>query len=409
MLLIENGTVYTPTRAISDGVVLVDRSRIHAVGKRGEVHVPAEIDRLDVGGGVVAPGLIDMHVHGVGGYGPLDGSVANLHMMALLLTRHGVTSFAPTFGSAPLDAILRGLEDAHEARRTQKVGAQILGVHMEGPYMNPAERGAMPLSTLRLPEPEEYARFLSYADDIAEMTLAPELPGAVELIQALRKRGILAAAGHSIAIDSELERAVEAGLSHATHLFCNMGTLRRVNIRRVAGMVESVLLDDRITAEIITDGYHIAPSLMKLALKVKGPERLAIVTDGSHLTGMPPGRYTAFGREVIVEDNITYVSDRSAYAGSVATMDRCLRCAIESMDLPLPVALRMASLTPATILGVADRKGSLEPGKDADIVIFDSSLHVKYTLVGGRIADVEADGHSIDCHRVEQDMRDERA
>lgn len=184
---------------------------------------------------------------------------------------------------------------------------------------------------------------------------------------------------------------MDAGLSHATHLFCNMGTLRRANLRRVAGLVESVLLDDRVTAEIITDGHIIAPSLMKLALKVKGPEKLAIITDGSSLTGLPPGSYSVRARDVILEEDIAYVADRSAYAGSVATMDHCLRVAIESMDLALPDAFRMASLTPATILGVADRKGSLESGKDADVVILDDDLRVVHTVVRGCIFDATSE------------------
>ena len=198
----------------------------------------------------------------------------------------------------------------------------------------------------------------------------------------------MVAAGHSIAIDEELARAVEAGLSHAVHFFGNMGTLRRVNIRRVAGLVESILLEDRITVELITDGHHIAPSLMRLALKVKGPDRVAIITDGSHFTGFPTGRYQSQGLDIVVEPEITYLADRSAYAGSVATMDRCLRVAVASMDLTLADALRMASLTPARILGIAGRKGSLEPGKDADIAILDGDLQVRRTIVRGNVQDM---------------------
>ena len=235
------------------------------------------------------------------------------------------------------------------------------------------------------PSPEAYGPLLRHAGVIRIVTLAPELPGALEYTRALVGRGILVSAGHSVALDEEFERAVQAGLSHATHMFCNMGTLRRKNIRRHAGLVESILLDDRVTTEIITDGYHIAPSLMRLAYKVKGPDKLAIVTDGSSLTGMPPGRYSAFGRDVIVEEEITYVADRSAWAGSVATMDHCFRVAVESIGLSLEDALRMASLTPARLVGAAHRKGSLEVGKDADVVILDDGLRVRQTVARGRV------------------------
>ena len=393
MLVIENGTVYTPVRVISDGAVLVDGRRIQAVGKRDELAVPTGAQRLDARGGSIVPGFVDMHIHGVRGYDIMDGQVASLQAMSSFLTRHGVTSFVPTTVSASLDAIEAALRAARQAQQTGMMGAEMVGVHVESPYLNVQERGAHRLDFLRTPRPDDYSNFLEYADVIRSFPLAPELPGALELIGMLKERGILVSAGHSIAIDVELSRAMDAGLSHVTHMFCNMGTLRRVIYRRVAGMVESALLDDRLTAEIIGDGYHIGPSLMKLALKVKGTERLAIVTDASPLTGLPPGSYSVWGIDVVLEEAIAYVADRSAYAGSVATMDRCLRCAIENMDVSLRDVLRMVSLTPATILGVADRKGSLETGKDADIVILDDDLRVVHTIVAGHIRGVEGQAH----------------
>jgi len=391
MLVIENGTLYTATRVIPDGAVLVEGQHIEAVGKRDELSVPAEAQHLDASGGSIVPGFVNVHIHGVGGYSSLDGEVASLQAMSLLLTRHGVTSWVPTIGSSPLDVKEAALGAIRQAQYIQAAGAEILGAHLEGPYLNVQERGAMPPDLLRTPRPEEYSTFLQQADVIRVFTVAPELAGALELIRELKKRNVLVSVGHSVAIDVELSRAVDAGLSHATHLFCNMGTLRRANLRRVAGLVESVLLDDRVTAEIITDGHIIAPSLMKLALKVKGPEKLAIITDGSSLTGLPPGSYSVRARDVILEEDIAYVADRSAYAGSVATMDRCVRVAIESMDLALPDAFRMASLTPATILGVSDRKGSLEAGKDADVVILDDDLRVVHTVVRGCIFDATSE------------------
>jgi N-acetylglucosamine-6-phosphate deacetylase len=386
MLAIENGAVYTPVRVIPDGVVLVDGRRIHAIGERAELAIPMGAQRLDACGGFIVPGFIDMHMHGVRGYDVMDKQVASLQAMSLALTRYGVTSFVPTTITAPLDAIEAALQAARQAQQTEKLGAEILGVHVEGPYLSAQERGAHRLDLLRTPQPEDYDLFLKHAKVIRSFTLAPELPGALQLIGVLKERGILVSAGHSIAIDAEVDRAVAAGLSHVTHMFGNMGTLRRVNLRRVAGLVESTLLDDRLTTEIIGDGYHISPSLMKLVLKVKGPERLAIVTDSSPLTGLPPGSYSVWGVDVILEESIAYVTDRSAYAGSVATMDQCLRRTMENMGISLQDALRMVSLTPATILGVAVRKGSLEAGKDADIVILDGDYQVTQTIVEGRVS-----------------------
>ncbi len=407
MLLIEHGTLYTPTQAIPDGAVLVNDQCIEAVGKREELAVPSDVQRLDAEGGHIAPGFVNMHIHGIEGYGSMDGQVASLQAMSRLLALHGVTSWLPTTESAPLSDIVAAYAAIREAMEDEGTGAEILGGHVEGPYLSPQERGAHPLELLIEPRPDEYSELLEYADAIKVFTVAPELPGALDLIRELKRLGILVSAGHSVAIDEELDRAVDAGLSHATHMFCNMGTLRRVNIRRVAGLVESVLLDDRVTTEIITDGYHIAPSLMKLALKVKGPERLAIVTDSSSLTGLPPGSYTLLGREIVLEEEISYVADRSAYAGSVATMDQCVRVAIESMDLSLPDAFRMASLTPATILGVSDRKGSLEVGKDADVVILDDDLRVMHAVARGRVFDVKSDTLDVPARILEWD-RSER-
>jgi N-acetylglucosamine-6-phosphate deacetylase len=401
MLVIENGTLYTPTQVIHDGVVLVNGQFIEAVGKRDELVVPADAQRLDAKGGHIAPGFVNMHIHGVKGYDSLDGQVASLQAMSRLLILHGVTSWLPTTGSAPFSdivaayaAIQEAMADVDRMSADQRAGAEILGGHVEGPYLSPQERGAHPLELLTEPHPDEYSELLAYADAIKVFTIAPELPGALELIRELKRLGILVSAGHSVAIDEELDRAVDAGLSHATHMFCNMGTLRRSNLRRVAGMVESVLLDDRVTTEIIADGYHIAPSLMKLALKVKGVEKLAIITDGSSLTGLPPGTYTCLGAETVLEEEISYVADRSAYAGSVATMDQCVRVAVESMDLALRDAFCMASLTPATILSVSDRKGSLDVGKDADVVILDDDLRVLYTVARGHVFDVKKESLS---------------
>lgn len=386
MLIIENGTVYTPTQVIPEGVVFVDDGHIQAVARQGERAIPAGAQRLDARGGSIVPGLIDMHMHGLHGHDMMDGQTGSLQSMAQILPRYGVTSFAPTTVTATLKSIEGALKAAQEARQAGTQGAEILGVHIEGPYLSAQERGAHRADLLRAPNAEDYPLFWKYGDLIRSFTLAPELPGALDLIGQLKERGILVSAGHSIAIDSEMEQAVAAGVSHVTHMFGNMGTLRRQNLRRVAGLVEYTLLDDRLTTEIIGDGFHISPSLTKLILKQKGPEHLAVITDGSPLTGRPPGTYRVWGIDVVVEEKIAYVADRSAYAGTVATLDQCLARVIDNAGITFRDALRMVTLTPATILKVAHRKGTLEAGKDADIVILDNKLNVAQTLVGGKVA-----------------------
>ena len=385
MLAIRNGTVYTGRGVIPDGVVLVDGTKIRAVGRSDEIPLPEVAESLDAAGASIVPGFVDMHMHGLHGFSAMDGDVASIAEMSLRLARFGVTSFLPTTVSAPWPEITAAIASVRAAQHEPLPGAELLGVHVEGPYLSHQERGAHPEELLRVPADDDPECLLAHCDVVRLVTLAPELSGAVALIASLHERGVAVSAGHSVAVDSEFEPAVDAGLSHATHLFCNMGTLRRMNLRRVAGLVESILLDDRVTAEIIADGYHIAPSLMKLAFKIKGAGKLALVTDASALTGMPPGQYRHGGRDVVVEQHVTYVTDRSAYAGSVATMDHCLRHAIDAIGLALEDALPMATLTPATILGVDARKGSLETGKDADIVIMDRGLRVVRTIAAGRV------------------------
>jgi N-acetylglucosamine-6-phosphate deacetylase len=355
------------------------------MGRRNDVLIAPGAVQINATGKLVVPGFINMHVHGAGGFGALDGNVSSLLAISRLFARHGVTSWLPTTGTAPLPQIEAAIQAVEAAQTTPWDGAEVLGIHIEGPFLNPQQKGAHPEHLLMTPTAQSATMFMRHAAAIRVFTIAPELPSALPFIAQLKERGVVVSAGHSVAIDSELENAVAAGLSHGTHLFCNMGSLRRANLRRVAGLVESVLLDDRISAEIITDGYHIAPSLMKLAFKAKGSEHLAVITDGSHLTGLPPGLYRDSGIDIVLEESIAYLADRTAYAGSAATMDHCLRVAIAEMGLSLSDALRMVSLTPAQILGVSQRKGSLQPGKDADVVILDQQCNVQCTVVRGRV------------------------
>jgi N-acetylglucosamine-6-phosphate deacetylase len=387
MFVIENGLIYGPEGPVQDGAVLVEGATIRAIGPRRQLKIPASAPRLDARGGYIVSGFVDMHTNGALGYELLKAGPGDLEAVTRYLPRHGVTAFVPTIVSATQAEIMQALDLARQVQAGPPLpGAEILGVHIEGPYINLEMRGAHRSDVIRNPDPEEYQDILEYADIISWVTLAPELPGALELIRAFKSKGILISAGHSLAIETDLKRAIEAGLSHVTHLFGNMGSLRRENITRVAGMVEYALVDDWLTVGIIADGYHISPSLMKLAYKAKGPDHIAIVTDASPLVGLPPGMYKLWGAEVLVEEEISYLADRSAFAGSMATMDRCLRNSVRLMEAPLEDAWHMVSATPAAILGVAHRKGTLEPGKDADIVILDAELQVIYTVTRGQLA-----------------------
>jgi N-acetylglucosamine-6-phosphate deacetylase len=385
MLLITNGTVYTPTGPLADGAVLVDAGVIRAVGRLPAIDVPRGTKVLDAGGGHIAAGFIDLHIHGALGCDLMNSGPDEFARVTAYLPQTGVTAFVPAILTAPFAEMLAALDRARAALAQELPGAQILGVHVEGPYLNVEQKGAHRADALHAPDAGECAALLAYADIIRIVTLAPELSGALDLIGALSRSGIMVSAGHTMAIDHELAAAVEAGLRHVTHLFGNMGGLRRENLTRVAGTIETALYDDRLTTEIIGDGYHISPTLMKLACKAKGPERLAIVTDASPLMGMPPGLYEVWGIAAVLEGDISYLPDRSAFAGSVVPLHRCLRTVVERTGISLADGLRMVSATPAGMLGIGAHKGSLEPGKDADIVILDAALDVTYTVIGGEV------------------------
>ncbi|MCK4284519.1 MAG: amidohydrolase family protein, partial [Candidatus Brocadiae bacterium] len=242
--VIRNGTVLTPLREIRDGVVVTEGSCIRAVGRRNEVEEPPGAEVMDAVGGYIAPGLVDIHVHGSHGADVLDATPEALETMSRFFVTRGVTSFVPTMITAPTEDLLAGLDNVRRVQRAGGLpGAEVLGIHQEGPFLNPEQKGAHPEELLVCPTPERYAPFLEYADVLTSMTLAPELEGAVDLVRALRERGVVAACGHSVAIHREFLPAIEAGLSHAVHCFCNMGTLRRDNLKRVAGVVQDRLHD----------------------------------------------------------------------------------------------------------------------------------------------------------------------
>jgi N-acetylglucosamine-6-phosphate deacetylase len=390
--IICNGNILTPFDEIKDGVLIVQGSKIVDVGRRGELQEPSGAIIIDATGGYIVPGLIDIHVHGSMGADVMDATPEALETMSKFFVTCGVTSFVPTMITAPEADLLAGLENVRSVIGNGGLpGAEALGVHQEGPFLNVAEKGCHPVELLGPPTPERYKPYLECADVLTSMTLAPELDGAVGLTRALCHAGIVAAAGHSNGVYHEIIPAIDAGLSHVVHFFCNMSTLRRAGaghdqpLKRVAGAVETFLYDDRVTTELIGDGWHVGDVLMRLAVKVKGVERVCWVTDAMMAAGMPPGRYFVGGVEAIVEHGIARLPDNTAYASSVTTLDACVRNGIERVGLSLRDSVRMASLTPATIVGVDDRKGSLEAGRDADVVVMDANANVQLTMARGQV------------------------
>lgn len=384
-----NGTLITDAGEVRDGAVLVCQGRIEEVGERGVA--PPDTELIDAEGGYIAPGFIDLHIHGGGGSDFMDATPADVERVFRFHASHGATALCPTTCAAPLDEILAAIGEVNSYRSRGRRFGRALGVHLEGPYLNLSKKGCHLPQYVRDPDESEWSAMLA-AGPVASMTLAPELAGARPLIEALRRNGANASAGHSEALYHEVEEAVGWGVNHVTHLFCAMssGMNNRWRLQpfrpRAGGLLEAALLDERLTSEVISDGKHLSREMLQVAFRLMGYDRLAIVTDAMRGAGMPDGEY-AFGPRhglvAVVRDGESRVPDGTALASSVCGMNQMVRVFHQLTGCPLWQAVRMGSLTPARILGVADELGSLAKDKQADIILLDDRLEVKATYIAG--------------------------
>ncbi len=384
----------TPHQIIEQPWVLVDQGHITEIASRDVRPLPAGTSPVDLGPHVVAPGYVDLHIHGGAGYDVMDDTREALPAIERLLALHGVTSYFPTTVTAPLDLTLRALErlaSAIEAREQaggqnapaksaygQSPGAraQPLGIHLEGPFISHARRGVHPPAHLLPPKLETFERLWQAArGHIRVMTIAPELEGALELIGAAAARGVCVSVGHSDADFSSVQRAVDAGARHATHTFNAMRPLAH----REPGIVGAVLTDSRMTADLIADGIHLDPAIVKLIAHAKGPDQTVLITDATAATGMPDGRYRLGSMEVDVKEG--RCTSEGKLAGSVLTMDRAVRNLALFAEWELALAVGAASRNPARVVNI--NKGVLAPGADADFIVLDDRGHVLRTFIGG--------------------------
>ncbi|HEX5554167.1 MAG TPA: N-acetylglucosamine-6-phosphate deacetylase [Chitinophagaceae bacterium] len=386
-LKIFNGKIITPHRVIPDGTIVILDDKVVEVGEK-HIEVPEALE-IDAGGNYISPGFIDIHVHGGGGGDFMDGNEDAFLKIAELHARYGTTSMVPTTLTSDKEDILKTLSVYEKANKRNVSGAQFLGMHLEGPYFAMNQRGAQDPRYIRNPDPEEYKEIIRQSRVIRRWSAAPELEGALAFGRYLRGNNIIAAVAHTDAIYEDVVNAFESGYSLITHLYSGMSGVTRRNAFRYAGVVESAYLIDEMAVELIADGIHLPPPLLKLAYKIKGADKLVLITDAMRAAGMPPGESILGsihdGIKVIVEDNVAKLPDRSAFAGSVATADRLVRNMITLAGVPLPEAVKMMTSTPATVMEVSETKGSLAPGKDADIVIFDEDIHVIKTIVKGKV------------------------
>ncbi|SMC65238.1 N-acetylglucosamine-6-phosphate deacetylase [Pedobacter africanus] len=382
-----NGRIITPYRIIERGTLIITGDTITAISEH-DIAAPGAIE-IDAQGCYVAPGFIDIHIHGGGGHDFMDGSETAFLKIAETHARYGTTAMVPTTLTSTREELLNTLDIYKQAHRKNLMGAQFLGMHLEGPYFAADQRGAQDARFIRNPDPEEYKAILAHTDIIRRWSAAPELPGAIDFGRFLRSKGIIAAIAHTDAIYEEALEAFENGYTLATHLYSCMSGVTRRNAYRYAGVIESAYLIDEMDVEVIADGIHLPAALLQLVYKIKGASRTALITDAMRGAGMPPGESILgnihTGMKVIVEDGVAKLPDRSAFAGSVATTDRLLRTMVQLAHVPLIEAVQMLTTTPAKIMGVADRRGSLIEGKQADIVIFDGEISIQTTIVKGNL------------------------
>jgi N-acetylglucosamine-6-phosphate deacetylase len=386
-LKIINGQIITPNGIIRGGSMLIADGKIIEISN-SNIDAPGALE-IDAGGQYVSPGFIDIHVHGGGGHDFMDNTVDAFLGIAQLHAKHGATAMLPTTLSCEKADLLETLKIYEEANRANTNGSQFIGIHIEGPYFAMNQRGAQDPRYIREPDPEEYKEILATSKFIKRWSAAPELKGAIEFGRYMAANNILPAIAHTDAIYEDVIEAFNGGYTLATHFYSAMSGVTRRNAFRYAGVIESAYLIDDMDVEIIADGVHLPVPLLKLIYKIKGTRHTALITDAMRAAGMPPGESILGslkdGIKVIVEDGVAKMPDRTAFAGSVATFDRLVRNMVKLAEVPLIEAVRMASETPARIMKISDKKGSLEKGKDADIVIFDDDIQIDTTIVNGEI------------------------
>jgi len=376
-MLIRNG-VLASGGVLSRQDILCDGPRIAAIGRGMEVE-GATI--FDASGLTLGPGFIDVHVHGGGGHSFFTHDPANVHAYAAWAPRNGVTSFlVSTVGRDDADTLLVLWALAPAIGKTP--GAEALGFHMEGPFINPLRKGAFPKDYLRAPAREEFARYQAAADGlIRQVTLAPELPLALELASAVAIAGALPAMGHTDATTAQARAGFETGIRHVTHLFNAMRPIHQ----REGGPAVAALLQDSVTCELICDGAHVAPELLRLAYGALGPARTVVVTDNLHIAGtdLTGGE---FGGQTISVSGAKAERADGTIVGSVATMDQHFRNVIDFLKVDLPTAFRLCATNPARVAGAQRRKGAIDRGMDADIVMLDGDMQIAATICRGEIA-----------------------
>jgi N-acetylglucosamine-6-phosphate deacetylase len=363
---------------IRDGLdVVVAEQKITAI--REQTRARGE-DVVDLGGNYLAPGFVDLHVHGAVGRDTMEASAEAFRAICDYHASGGTTSLLLTTATAPIDKLLKVLSTVRDSRSSIRA---IAGVHVEGPFISKAKRGAQRAEFIQDPSPAAVRQLLDYADVVKRITIAPDLPGAPEAIEDFRDHGINVSGGHSDAWDEEARAAFTRGMRSVTHTFNCMSSARRSGFYRVAGLLEFALSEPQISCELIADGHHVSATLMKMLYHAKGPGGICLVTDATSGAGLPDGsRFSLFGNECVVEGGVCLLAHRSALAGSASRMIDLVKTAVDIVEIPLQEAIGMATENPATAIGL-ETKGRLAVEADADFVVLSPGLDVLRTFCGG--------------------------
>ena len=376
-----NGVILTPHGWLRDGSVLISDGKILEVTNCDLAVIGAKL--IDARGMYIVPGGVEIHAHGGGGRDFMEGTEEAFRAAVAAHMRYGTTSIFPTLSSSTIPMIRAA------AATTEKLMAEknspVLGLHLEGHYFNMKMAGGQLPENIKNPHPEEYIPLLEETHCIKRWDAAPELPGAMQFGKYITSKGVLASVGHTQAEYEDISTAFEAGYKHATHFYNAMPGFHKRREYKYEGTVESIYLIDPMTVEVVADGIHVPPTILRLVYKIKGVERTCLITDA--LACAASDSQTAFDPRVIIEDGVCKLADRSALAGSIATWDRLIRTMVQKAEVPLEDAIRMGSETPARIMGVYDRKGSLQRGKDADIVLLDKELQVRAVWSMGNLVE----------------------
>lgn len=374
-----NARILTPQGWLKDGSVILRDNKILEVTNCDLAVIGADV--IDAKGMYVVPGGVEMHVHGGGGRDFMEGTEDAFRTAVAAHAKHGMTSVFPTLSSSTVPMIEQAVETCNKLMAEKD--SPILGLHLEGHYLNMKKAGGQLPENIKDPDPNEYIPIVEGSPCLARWDAAPELPGAIQFGKYCAAKGVLPTIAHTCAEYEDVLAAYNAGFTHVTHFYNAMPGFHNKREYKYEGTVESVYLIDDMTVECVADGIHVPPTILRMVYKIKGVERMALITDALACAASDSDK--AFDPRVIIEDGVCKLSDRSALAGSIATTDRLIRTMVQQVDVPLEDAIRMASETPAKIMNVYDRKGSLAKDKDADILVLDNDLNIRCVWQMGKI------------------------